>query len=191
MRARNFASRKLLVSSRPVDAQLFIQTRATSSYSSDRAGLITSEFIVLGCAFMTWHRGIIATAASLQPRVATGSAGCEPLRIFCCWAVLARSARVIGTRRTTAHSQRKRRMSHTERAGLCRSIAFRDLAPVHGVPPRLEIVRAAVLVVEIIGVLPDIVAHQRALAVHDRTVLVRAGLDRKLAVLCDGHEHPA
>src|SRR6266852_5002147 len=38
MRARNFASRKLLVSSSPVEAQLFIQTRAISSYSSARAG---------------------------------------------------------------------------------------------------------------------------------------------------------
>jgi hypothetical protein len=40
-------------------------------------------------------------------------------------------------------------------------------------------------------VLPDVVAHQRALAVHHRAVLVRAGLDRELAVLVDGHEHPA
>src|ERR1700739_4960316 len=37
-RARNFASRKLLASSSPVETQLFIQTRATSSYSSARAG---------------------------------------------------------------------------------------------------------------------------------------------------------
>src|ERR1700744_5219429 len=39
-RARNLASRKLLASSRPVETQLFIQTRATSSYSSSRAGRI-------------------------------------------------------------------------------------------------------------------------------------------------------
>src|SRR3954452_9899342 len=81
--------------------------------------------------------------------------------------------------------------SHRKRTGLCRSIALRDLAPVHRVPPRLEIVRAAVLIVQIIGVLPDVVAHQGALAVHDRVVLVRAGLDRELAVLADGDEHPA
>src|SRR5260370_35815455 len=40
MRARNFASRKLLAASRPVEAQLSIQTRAISSYSSVRAGRI-------------------------------------------------------------------------------------------------------------------------------------------------------
>src|SRR6516164_5423129 len=40
-RARNVASRKLLASSRPVETQLSIQTRAISSYSSARAGRIT------------------------------------------------------------------------------------------------------------------------------------------------------
>ena len=39
--------------------------------------------------------------------------------------------------------------------------------------------------------LPDVVAHQRALAVHHRVVLVRSGLDRELAVLGYGDEHPA
>src|SRR5207237_6889403 len=45
MRARNFASRKLLASSIPVEAQLFIQTRAISSYSSLRAGRIVGSVI--------------------------------------------------------------------------------------------------------------------------------------------------
>jgi hypothetical protein len=40
MRARIIASRKLLASSSPVDAQLFIQTRAISGCSSGRAGRI-------------------------------------------------------------------------------------------------------------------------------------------------------
>ena len=35
------------------------------------------------------------------------------------------------------------------------------LVPVHHVPPGLEVVGASVLVVEIIGVLPDIVAENR------------------------------
>lgn len=39
-RARNFASRKLLACSRPVETQLSIQTRETSSYSSRCAGRI-------------------------------------------------------------------------------------------------------------------------------------------------------
>src|SRR5216683_2032837 len=38
MRARSFASSGSLASSSPVEAQLFIQTRAISSYSSARAG---------------------------------------------------------------------------------------------------------------------------------------------------------
>src|SRR5258708_10050406 len=80
---------------------------------------------------------------------------------------------------------------NTQRACLRGGIALGDLAPVHGVPPRLEIIGAAVLVVEIIGVLPDIVSEQRALAVHDRTVLGRAGLDLELAVPCGGHAYPA
>src|SRR3954454_14594492 len=45
MRTRNFASRKLLAASRPVEAQLFIQTRAISSYSSGRAGRIVGGAI--------------------------------------------------------------------------------------------------------------------------------------------------
>src|SRR5712671_2198672 len=45
IRARNFASRKLLASSIPVEAQLFIQTRAISSYSSMRAGRIAGSAI--------------------------------------------------------------------------------------------------------------------------------------------------
>jgi len=40
-RARNFANRKLLASSSPVETQLFIQTRAISSCSSMQAGRIT------------------------------------------------------------------------------------------------------------------------------------------------------
>src|SRR5437868_8977107 len=81
--------------------------------------------------------------------------------------------------------------SHAQRACLGGGIALGDLAPVHGIPPGLEVIGAAVLVIEVISVLPDVVAEQYALAVHDRTVLVRAGLDRELAILGDGYEHPA
>src|SRR3981189_2889742 len=80
---------------------------------------------------------------------------------------------------------------NTQRACLSGGIALGDLAPVHGIPPRLEVIRTAVLVVEIIGMLPDVIAEQCTLAVHDRLVLVGADLDRELAVLADGDEHPA
>ena len=81
--------------------------------------------------------------------------------------------------------------SHPQRTRLRRGIALANRLPVHRIPPRLEVVGATVLVAEIIGVLPDVIAEQRALAVHDRIVLVRAGLDREFAVLGDRHEHPA
>ena len=46
----------------------------------------------------------------------------------------------------------------------CRE-ALRDLRPVHDVPPRVDVVRAAVLVLQVVGVLPDVDAEQRRLAV--------------------------
>src|SRR5436853_388675 len=54
--------------------------------------------------------------------------------------------------------------------------APRHLVPVDHVPPRLEVVRTLVLVLEVVGVLPDVDADQRRLARRDRRVLVgRAG----------------
>src|ERR1700730_4423533 len=76
-------------------------------------------------------------------------------------------------------------------SGLGRNVARLDGLPVQNVPPRLEIVGAAVLIVEIISVLPDIVAEQGMLAVHHRTVLVRTGLERQPAVLVDRDKGPA
>jgi len=45
-RARRLASRYLLPSSSPVDTQLSIQTLATSSYSSNRAGRIVGADVI-------------------------------------------------------------------------------------------------------------------------------------------------
>src|SRR5258707_2348929 len=81
-------------------------------------------------------------------------------------------------------------VSHAQRARLGGGIALSDLVPVHGIPPGLEVIGAAVLVIEIVSVFPDVVTHQHALAVHDRSVLGRAGLDRELAVLGYGGKHP-
>ena len=55
---------------------------------------------------------------------------------------------------------------------LRRSEPLGDLVPVHDVPPGLEVVRALVLVLEVVGVLPDVVAQQRRRAVGERVVLV-------------------
>ena len=45
-----------------------------------------------------------------------------------------------------------------------RGVPLGDLVPVDDVPPRLEVVRALVLVLEVVGVLPDVVAQQRRLS---------------------------
>src|SRR4051794_12972842 len=59
------------------------------------------------------------------------------------------------------------------------------LRPVHRVPPRLEVVRALVLVLEVVRVLPDVVAQDRRLAVADGAVLVRRARDRQAAAVDD------
>ena len=46
--------------------------------------------------------------------------------------------------------------------------------PVDDVPPRVDVVRALVLVLEVVGVLPDVDAEQRRLAAGERRVLVGA-----------------
>src|SRR5688572_9182065 len=45
--------------------------------------------------------------------------------------------------------------------------------PVHRVPPGVEVVRAPVLVVEVVGVLPDVDSEDRRVTFHERGVLVR------------------
>ena len=47
--------------------------------------------------------------------------------------------------------------SQAQCSGLCRNVTLFDSLPVQNVPPSLEIVGAAVLMVEIISVLPHIV----------------------------------
>src|SRR5258708_16405447 len=81
--------------------------------------------------------------------------------------------------------------SDAQRSGLCRGVALFDGLPVHRVPPRLEIVGAAVLIAEIIGVLPDVGAKQRMLAVHHPTVPVRTGPPPNPSLLPAPHPSPA
>src|SRR6266481_9072181 len=78
-----------------------------------------------------------------------------------------------------------------ERSCFGGGIAFRDLVPVHHVPPCFEIIGTPILIFQIVGVFPYVVAHQRALAVHERRVLVGFADERELAVPCGGDEHPA
>src|SRR5918993_5772257 len=75
-------------------------------------------------------------------------------------------------------------------------VALIDLVPVDGVPPGLEILGTAVLVLEVVGVLPDVVAKYREARGlddpgHQRVVLVRGGDNGELAVRADDHPGPA
>src|SRR5688572_29975722 len=62
--------------------------------------------------------------------------------------------------------------------------------PIHHVPPRGDVVRTTVLVLQVIGVLPDIETEHRFLAVHQRIVLVRRAGDRHLTAV-GNQPHPA
>src|SRR3989304_8763935 len=53
----------------------------------------------------------------------------------------------------------------------------RDLRPIDGVPPRLDVLGASVLILQVIGVLPDVEAEDRLAAVYDGIVLVCARFD--------------
>ena len=71
------------------------------------------------------------------------------------------------------------------------SVIRSDRIPVHHVPERLEIIRALVLIFQIIRVFPDVAADDRlAFAAgdglaHERIVLVRGGNDFQFAVVGD------
>jgi len=55
--------------------------------------------------------------------------------------------------------------------------ALVDLVPVHGVPPGLQVIGTLVLILEVIGVLPHVIAQHGVLAVGDGIVLVGCGDD--------------
>src|SRR5260370_30318900 len=60
-------------------------------------------------------------------------------------------------------------------------VAGLDSLPVQGVEPGRDIVRALVLILQVVRVLPDVDAEDGPHVLHVRAVLVRVGLDRKLA----------
>src|SRR5258708_31582772 len=93
--------------------------------------------------------------------------------------------RSIGARAAATRS-----VSEGQRPSPGGSVAIADFAPIRHVPPCLEVVGAAVLVVKVIGVLPDVVAKQNALAVHQPAVLVGPRFHPKLSVPPDRDEHP-
>ena len=52
------------------------------------------------------------------------------------------------------------------------SEALSGFLPVHNIPPCADVVRAAILILQIIGVLPDIQPDHRVLRFHDGRILV-------------------
>src|SRR5262249_7510833 len=67
-------------------------------------------------------------------------------------------------------------------AGLRLRITVGDGFPVDDAPPRVEIIRTLVLILQVIRVLPDIDAHDRRLPLHVRTVLIGARKNLELAI---------
>ena len=94
------------------------------------------------------------------------------------WAAVPRPAR--RSRMHGATAQRSRRPACRRRPVAWRVCdgsagggeARGDDVPVDDVPPRVDVVGAAVLVEQVVGVLPDVDAQQRRLALRDRVVLV-------------------
>src|SRR6516164_3703716 len=70
---------------------------------------------------------------------------------------------------------------------LARVEAALDLRPVHDIPPGVDVVRPAVLILQVVRVLPDIQTHHRILALHHRAVLVSGGVDIEL---CSRFQQP-
>src|SRR6187549_2378399 len=78
-----------------------------------------------------------------------------------------------------------------ERSGAGLAVHLLDVVPVdQAVPERLEVFRPGVAVVDVIGVLPDIAAEDRARALDQRAFAVGRLVDHQLAVL-DGDPAPA
>src|SRR5947207_8756718 len=70
-------------------------------------------------------------------------------------------------------------------------VALGDSLPVDRVEPGRNVVRALVLVLEVVSVLPHVNAEDRGHAIHVRAVLVGVALDRQLAARVGDEPPPA
>src|SRR5207245_11766767 len=66
-----------------------------------------------------------------------------------------------------------------------------DLTPVDHVPPLSQIFGPAIVVLQIVGVLPDVVAEDRIKPLRKRVVLVGSSDDLDIAVGLASQPHPA
>src|SRR5690349_10119768 len=66
-----------------------------------------------------------------------------------------------------------------------------DSLPIYHIPPGAKVVGAAVLILQVVGVLPDVDAKQRGLAGHQRAILVGAANNFERARLIGNQPGPA
>src|SRR5580765_998012 len=77
-----------------------------------------------------------------------------------------------------------------KRINTCLTEPLVDFRPVHDVPPRRDVIGPTVLVLQVVGVFPDIDAEHDLLPFHQRAVLIRRAFDRELVAARD-HPGPA
>src|SRR5580704_7409136 len=76
-------------------------------------------------------------------------------------------------------------------AGFEGGVALVDFVPVHYAPPCGEVFGTAVVVFQVIGMLPDVVAEDGIKALRDGIVLIRRGDDLYFAVRLSGEPGPS
>ena len=76
-------------------------------------------------------------------------------------------------------------------AGFEGGVAPVDFVPVHYVPPGGEVFGAAVVVFQVIRMLPDVVAEDRIKALRDGIVLIRRGHNLHFAIRLAGEPCPS
>src|ERR1700731_3871185 len=73
----------------------------------------------------------------------------------------------------------------------CLLVAFLYLTPVHHIPPGIQIVWTAILILEVVGMLPHIVTHNRERAICQWTVLIGGRGYLETAILVQNQPCPA
>jgi len=71
-----------------------------------------------------------------------------------------------------------------------RFVAVVDFFPVHNIPPRSQILRPAIVVFQVVGVLPHVIAEDRKQALRQRVVLIRRADDLNFAAGLAGKPYP-
>src|SRR5207244_13127824 len=97
--------------------------------------------------------------------------------------------------RTFAKARRLRQHARRMRLPKCEfaggSVILRYRVPVHHVPPGLNVICPAILIFQVVGVLPHIEAEDRPVAIHQRAVLIRRRNNLELAVFVFDQPCPA